>query len=145
MTFWSRGTAKGANMLPGEACLHCHRGENFLGQNDGGVSAPLILYDFMGTVFDGYRDVDTCFGAPPDGVTVEILDKNGNVGATLTPFPSGNFYTGLNSGIAVPYTARVRFDGGVNTMLTAQTDGDCNGCHTVYGLNGAPGRIVWPH
>jgi hypothetical protein len=28
-------------------------------------------------------------------------------------------------------------------MLTAQTNGDCNVCHTTLGAQGAPGRIHW--
>lgn len=114
------------------ACLACHQSQ-----------APTLVYDFMGTVFSGYRVEDTCFAEPPPDVTVEILDKNGVVAVTLTPNVAGNFFTGRNSGVQLPYTARVRSDGGVNAMLTPQTDGDCNGCHTAQGLNAAPGRIVW--
>jgi hypothetical protein len=70
----------------------------------------------------------------------------------MTAFsPSGNFYypnrnaIGSNGkNIALPYRARVvRADGGVVEMRTPQTNGDCNACHTVSGLNSAPGRIVW--
>lgn len=130
--YWTRGTAAGASMEPGMACIACHQ-----------MQAPTLTYDFMGTVFANPRSEDTCFAQPPDSVTVEILDVNGAVAATLTPNTAGNFFTGRNSGVQKPYTARVRSDGGVNVMLMPQTDGDCNGCHTAQGLNGAPGRITW--
>jgi hypothetical protein len=29
-------------------------------------------------------------------------------------------------------------------MSTLQSSGDCNGCHTEQGKNGAPGRIFLP-
>jgi hypothetical protein len=29
-------------------------------------------------------------------------------------------------------------------MTAEQTSGDCNGCHTPAGADGAPGRIVFP-
>jgi len=29
-------------------------------------------------------------------------------------------------------------------MTAPQTSGDCNGCHTQTGANGAPGRITLP-
>jgi len=133
-TFWTRGTAAAAAMEPGLACIECHA-----------TQAPDLVYDFMGTVFPGYRTEALCFASPPQGVTVELVDKNGAVAATLTPNASGNFFTGRNSGVQVPYTARVRFDGGVSEMLTPQTSGDCNSCHTAAGLSGAPGRVVWPN
>ncbi|MFT3840429.1 MAG: hypothetical protein QM723_25800 [Myxococcaceae bacterium] len=130
--YWTRGTAAAAAMEPGMACIACHQ-----------TQAPSLAYDFMGTVFAEYHSEDTCFGQPPPDVTVEILGADGGVAVTLTPNSAGNFFTGRNSGVQTPYTARVRFDGGVNVMLTPQTDGDCNGCHTAQGLNGAPGRITW--
>jgi hypothetical protein len=131
--YWTRGTAAAAAMEPGMACRACHQQQ-----------APALVYDFMGTVFARSHSEDGCFAQPPAEVTVEIVDANGAVAQTLSPNASGNFFTGRNSGVQTPYTARVRSDAGVSSMLTPQTDGDCNSCHTAAGLNGAPGRIVWP-
>jgi hypothetical protein len=44
----------------------------------------------------------------------------------------------------VPYTARVKANGKVNAMAAAQTNGDCNSCHTAAGAEGAPGRVLFP-
>ena len=80
------------------------------------------------------------------GVRVEIIDKNGQVALTLTPFElSGNFRSdGVTSGVALPYTARVTANGKTARMLTPQTSGDCNSCHTEQGTSGAVGRITFP-
>lgn len=42
----------------------------------------------------------------------------------------------------MPYTAKVIRDGVESKMLTPQSNGDCNACHSVDGASGAPGRIV---
>jgi hypothetical protein len=57
---------------------------------------------------------------------------------------SGNFYSAIDAGVLLPFTARVTYNGQTNIMTTPQTDGDCNTCHTEQGLNSAPGRILWP-
>ena len=55
---------------------------------------------------------------------------------------AGNFRSRATAaGLTLPYKARVRSGGKVNSMASAQMDGDCNVCHTVNGLNGAPGRV----
>ncbi len=43
-----------------------------------------------------------------------------------------------------PYRAKVTSAQGERAMAAEQTSGDCNGCHTTEGANGAPGRIVSP-
>jgi hypothetical protein len=121
-------------MDPGQACSACHKSQE-----------PGRAYFFMGTVFPGYHEADLCDAPPVSGGTVEILDANGAIVYTLTPNSAGNFYQpSLAAGLALPYTARVNANGRTNTMTTPQTSGDCNTCHTEQGLNGAPGRIVWP-
>ena len=44
----------------------------------------------------------------------------------------------------MPFTAKVTHQGRERAMTTTQTSGDCNGCHTQAGANGAPGRITLP-
>src|SRR5579871_1307067 len=134
-------------MNPGMACRSCHSGQNFLNQNPNGLTAPTRVYDFMGTVFSDYHTQNKCLPKPPGTVTIEIIDANGAVAVTMltnvSVNGSGNFYSGTNLGVALPYTARVTYNGQVNTMTTPQTVTDCNTCHTEQGLNNAPGRILW--
>ena len=60
----------------------------------------------------------------------------------MTPNAVGNFsYRGT---VAKPYTAKVTYMGKERIMVTAQTSGDCNSCHTQTGVNSAPGRIITP-
>ena len=44
----------------------------------------------------------------------------------------------------MPFTAKVTYQGRERAMTAPQTSGDCNGCHTQAGANGAPGRITLP-
>lgn len=134
--------ARDENMRPGEACVACHQSQE-----------PGKAYFFMGTLFPSAHERNDCDALPPSQTRVEILDVNNTVVLTMTPFsPSGNFYypnrkaIGQNGkNILMPYRARVvRADGGVSLMMTPQTNGDCNSCHTEQGASGAPGRIVWP-
>ena len=48
------------------------------------------------------------------------------------------------SELALPYRAKVVVGGRERVMLTPQTNGDCNACHTQAGAEGAPGRIIVP-
>ncbi|HJX65368.1 MAG TPA: hypothetical protein VJ860_15605 [Polyangia bacterium] len=44
-----------------------------------------------------------------------------------------------------PYTAKVVNGSGIErVMVSTASSGDCNGCHTQTGANGAPGRITLP-
>jgi hypothetical protein len=133
---WFFGNSLGAAMNPGEACVSCHRSQN-KGPLDG----------FMGTVYPALHEKKLCMVStlPTGGVTVEILDMGGAVRQTfaLTSTSDGNFHGGT-VGSPSPYRARVKVGGVVTSeMTTAQTDGDCNSCHTTDGANGAPGRIHW--
>jgi cytochrome c5 len=144
-SFWGFGNNGNAGMNPGLACRSCHLGQNFNGQNPTLVKETIRAYYFMGTVFADAHAKDLCNSPPPSGAKVEILDKNGNVALTLIPNGAGNFYSGgTTTSVALPYTARVTANGKTARMLTPQTSGDCNTCHTTQGLQGAPGRIYWP-
>lgn len=133
-------------MNPGFACRSCHLGQNFQGQNPGGDREPSKAYFFMGTAFTIPSNEDLCAasGVPSDAV-VEILDANDAVKLTLQINSVGNFRsTNTAAGFTLPYKARVRAGGKTNAMATPQMNGDCNSCHTATGLEGAPGRIVFP-
>lgn len=54
----------------------------------------------------------------------------------------GNFHT--QERVVFPIHAKVVMDERERPMGPAQTTGDCNGCHTQQGANGAPGRIMQP-
>ncbi len=131
--FWTGGNQASASMDPGMACRACHL-----------TSAPTLVYDFMGTVYSDSHVQDSCLADTPTGVQVEIIDATGNMTLSLSVNSAGNFYSPTNTGIALPYTARITHNGLTSTMTTPQTDGDCNTCHTAQGTNGAAGRIVWP-
>jgi hypothetical protein len=124
------------SMFPGRACLTCHQAEN-----EGFFGAGIVA----GTVFPSGHEPDNCNGGAPSGgpVDVEITGADGVV-THLTPNAVGNFYTTRR--VATPYTARVTHDGRARVMVTPQTDGDCNSCHTQGGAGTppAPGRILLP-
>lgn len=122
-------------MNPGLACRGCHV-----------TKAPFQAYYFAGTAYSSLHEKDTCDAvAPPAGTKIEILDKTGAVATTLTPNAVGNFHYALIFNLVqLPYTARIVSNGKTSTMTTAQTETDCNSCHTEQGANGAAGRIVWP-
>jgi hypothetical protein len=126
-----------SDMTPGEACVKCH-------QQQGG-EAPGWL--FGGTVFDTGKVKDLCL--PPAAIDltaalVVVHDANG-VDHTMKVDYVGNFHSSNNGGaIATPYTAKVTYMGKERVMLTQQTSGDCNTCHTATGKNNAPGRIALP-
>jgi len=119
---------------------------NFNGQNPTATSKLNRAYSFMGTAFGGVHDKNLCKSPPPVGGKIEIIDKNGVVTLTINVTnPSGNFRSNsLINTVAMPYTARITANGRTATMVTPQTLGDCNQCHTEQGLQGAPGRIYWP-
>ncbi len=132
-------------MNPGLACRSCHLGENFQNQNPGGGERSKAFF-FMGTVFSGPHVENLCAptSVPTDAV-VEILDTNDVVTLTMTVNEAGNFMSSSTSAsVPVPYKARVKAGGKVNVMGGAQTNGDCNTCHTTAGDSGAPGRVFFP-
>jgi len=124
---WFLGDLGSKWMHPGRACIGCHT------QKD----AP--TFTVAGTIFIGFHTVDECQGA--GFITVEITDANGSVHSTDSNL-AGNFY--IKGDIPFPYTARVIQNGTERKMLSAQSNGDCNTCHTKDGFNAAPGRIHVP-
>lgn len=155
---WNQGNNGSFDMNPGQACVACHLGQNFNGQNPPpSVSQPEEAWFFMGTVYPALNERDRCDSRPPPGVRVEILDMSGNLIVSMTPSPgSGNFASNdqvnrssaaiaWNDSVPLPYRARVVNSVGDSLMMTTpQTSGDCNTCHTERGLGGAAGRIVYP-
>ncbi|HVO31936.1 MAG TPA: hypothetical protein VMV18_14415 [bacterium] len=118
-------------MDPGMDCVGCHAGNE--GPN----------YAIAGTVFLGFHDEDDCYGQP--GVTVTLVDSAGRAFTKVTN-ATGNFAFRPSevSGLTWPIAASVSFNGNSRAMVTHQSVGACNTCHTPDGLNGAPGRIVVP-
>lgn len=111
-----------ATMLPGSACMTCHR-----------------AFTAAGTVFA--RAASACDGARASGARVELLDRAGRVAVTMTTNAAGNFYT--RQAIPSPYTARVTAaDGTTRTMSTPQTNGSCAHCHRLPSVEGTTGRVA---
>ena len=125
---WRHG--EGATMAPGQACITCHS------QGEG------PRFAFAGTVYPTAHEPDDCLGVNgTTGVTVVITGADGAT-ATAAVNRSGNF--SIRGGLAMPYTAKVVANGKVRGMMTPQTNGDCNSCHSELGSNKAPGRVMAP-
>ena len=147
---------EGKDMNPGHACIACHAKHG---------DAP--LFAFAGTVFPTAHEPDDCVASGSKGATVEVTDATGQV-FTIEVGSAGNFFLKSGKGgdgdgddddddddgdgnkgggslaFAYPYTARVLYEGRERKMTAAQSDGDCNGCHTQNGTKDAPGRILLP-
>lgn len=121
MKTWNGNT--GAAMAPGYPCIACH------------------FFSIAGTIYPTAHEPNNCDGASLGGVSVVVTGADGQT-LTITPNSAGNFYA--TSAISSPFTAKVVSDNGTRAMMTAQTSGDCNSCHTNPGANGAPGRIMLP-
>jgi hypothetical protein len=131
---WTLGDTKSPEMHPGVACRKCHVTLGS-GKKD---------FDISGTVYPTAHEPDDCDGVA--GVQVVITDAN-NAQHVLSVNAAGNFYNDDLYGllkIPVPYTAKVVSGSNTREMLTAQTSGDCNSCHTESGAQSAPGRIMAP-
>ena len=132
---WTGGSTKSANMEPGLACRSCHVVLGQAGTKD---------FDISGTVYPTAHEPDLCNGV--GGTTVVITDVN-KTDHVLQVNSVGNFYNDDGLGflkIPTPYTAKVVSGTKVREMLTSQTNGDCNSCHTEQGTQSAPGRIMAP-
>jgi len=75
------------------------------------------------------------------GTRIVVTGADGRT-LTLTPNAVGNFSS--MTAVAKPYRAKVTFMGRERLMITPQTNGDCNSCHTQNGMTMAPGRILLP-
>ena len=134
-TSWTGGSTKSVNMEPGLACRSCHV---LFGQ------ASSKDFDISGTVYPTAHEPDLCNGV--GGMTVVITDVN-NTDHVLQVNSVGNFYNDDGLGflkIPTPYTAKVVSGSNVRAMISSQTNGDCNSCHTEQGTQAAPGRIMAP-
>lgn len=148
--FWTEGDEGDKKMSPGQACITCHSKENGggktkehdddddEGEEGGDDDAP--MFTAAGTVYPTLHEPDDCFGLGTAGTTVVLTGADGKK-VTLSVNSAGNFFT--EQAIALPYTASVIRGGKSRSMQAAQTDGDCNNCHTAEGGE-APGRIVAP-
>lgn len=135
---------RGATMAPGMACISCHSGRDFRGQNPGGALINSDdVYQYMGTVFAAVHEADLCAPRLAVAATVEILAPDGGVVARLPVNSGGNFFGNANPRPS-SFRARVVTAQGTREMSTLQTNGDCNTCHTAEGREGAPGRIFLP-
>jgi MYXO-CTERM domain-containing protein len=123
---WTGGDRASPNMHPGTACVDCHT------QNGG------PRFTLAGTVFAAKAD-DDCLGAKDTSIVITGAD--GKI-LTIAANEAGNFYSDL--AVKMPYQAKIVSAGKTKVMLTAQSTGDCNSCHTVAGANNAPGRITLP-
>ena len=126
-------TRKGPNMPPGRACITCHETQE---------DKPVVWVG--GTVYPTIREPDGCYGIA-GGATVVITDARGRV-INLPVGPTGNFSLDAKTSLplTMPFRAKVVRNGVERVMATPQSTGNCNGCHTEDGLNGAPGRILAP-
>jgi len=127
---WKDGNNGSPLMHPGAACNACH-------QVMGGPNLRIA-----GTVFPTLHEPNDRDGkGPPPALTVVITDKNGRV-TNLPVNAAGNFFT--NAKVLAPYKAKITDGVTTRAMSGSVTAGDCNGCHTEAGTNGAPGRVMAP-
>jgi hypothetical protein len=139
-SYWTDGDRESPNMHPGRACITCHEeGVREEGEVERGPRLSLA-----GTVYATGHEPDDCNGRSglAGDVTIEVTDARGSV-FRMRPNRAGNFYR-EDRDVSYPITARVLFEGRVREMRTEQMSGDCNGCHTERGDEGAPGRIMLP-
>lgn len=133
---WNPAWAPDEEMFPGRACVRCHAEDNAATGGD----APLFVA--AGTVFPSAHEPDDCRASSAEGAVVELTGADGTV-LTASVNDWGNFL--LERGeLRMPYRARVLFQGRARAMVSRQTDGDCNRCHTQSGAEGAPGRVLLP-
>jgi hypothetical protein len=120
---WTSGS--GPDMYPGNDCRGCHS------------------FAIAGTVYPTLNEPNNCDGTGANGIKVLITGSD-NVTLTLTPSTtSGNFYS--NTNVKTPFSVKLTNSAGASrSMVTHQTAGNCNSCHTPTGANGAPGRIMAP-
>lgn len=127
-TTWNNGNEGSSVMRPGGACITCHTMR-------GGPA-----YTVAGTVYPTAHEPNDCNGVN-GAVTVVVTDANGVV-TSIAVNSVGNFNSRAN--IAAPFHVKVTNGAKVRAMAGALTAGDCNSCHTLAGVNGAPGRVMAP-
>lgn len=132
MTNWTHGNQESPLMRPGGACIKCHQQEG---------EGP--AFAFAGTLYPTPHEPDDCNGvASALGAKVIVTDAKG-VSHTMSVNGAGNFFL-ETVGFAFPYQAKITYQGRERVMVAAQTNGDCNDCHSQDGRENAPGRIFLP-
>lgn len=135
------GTSENADMAPGQSCLACHAYVNAGGD---GMEAP--SFAFAGTVYASAHEPDGCAGGPvpaaAEPAEIEVVSATGQ--HYVAPVTDGGNFMLEADAIAFPIKASIRFQGRTRAMIGAQPIGECNLCHTVTGVGGAPGRIMLP-
>jgi len=127
---WFLGDLGSSKMHPGKACISCHTTK---------ADAPALTV--AGTVYPSAHEPDDCVSRV-SGATVVLTGADGATVTLSVDSFSGNFsYQGP---LARPYKAKVVASGKERVMSKAQTNGDCNSCHTQSGTEDAPGRILMP-
>jgi nitrate/TMAO reductase-like tetraheme cytochrome c subunit len=130
MTSWTNGNRGSASMNPGMACISCHS------------SGEGPAFNIAGTVYPTGHEPDRCNSqVGTQGAQIVITGADGKM-LTLTPDGVGNFSS--SAALKTPFQAKVTYQGRERSMVTPQSSGDCNSCHTQSGANGAPGRITVP-
>lgn len=123
--------SEGENMLPGRACISCHKS---------GGQAAANPWTVAGTVYKSATAM--CNGGGEANVKVEILRMNDTVQFSLLTNSVGNFYTTLP--LETPFRARISSGTRMMTMTGAMVTGNCASCHQIPPLTNAPGRIFLP-
>ena len=117
-------------MNPGMACISCHS------------SGEGPRFSIAGTVYPTGHEPDRCNSSVGTaGARIVIIGADGKM-VTLTPDGVGNFSS--NAAVKTPFQAKVTYQGRERLMVTAQSSGDCNSCHSQNGSKNAPGRITVP-
>lgn len=130
-TFWAQGNEGDPLMNPGQVCQGCH-------QVSGGPA-----FSAAGTVYPTLTEPNNCNGVGGQGTNLTVIITDAQNREIRIPVnAAGNFYT--RTRIRAPFRARITDGVKTRTMMTAQTAGDCNRCHSSIGMNGAPGRILAP-
>jgi len=130
MTSWTRGNQGSSSMNPGMACISCHS------------SGEGPRFSIAGTVYPTGHEPDRCNSSVGTaGARIVIIGADGKM-LTLTPDAVGNFSS--NTVVKTPFQAKVTYQGRERLMVTAQSSGDCNSCHSQNGSMNAPGRITVP-
>lgn len=140
-TFWTRGNRGSSQMHPGGACMTCHERSRELEGPDEDDGAPILSVG--GTVYRTLYEPVDCNGIDGrDGHRVVVTDSVGRE-VTLPVNAAGNFLSDVP--LTPPLRAKVVApDGRTRAMSGAVPGGNCNGCHTERGTNGAPGRVMAP-
>ena len=123
--------AEGENMLPGRACINCHKAGGQAPEAD-------VRWTVAGTVYGSANSM--CNSGGLAGVKVDILKMDGTtVQFSMQTNASGNFYS--LQALEVPFKARVSMGGKTQMMTGAMATGNCPSCHQIPPLTAAPGRI----